>query len=375
MSDSPVSRRHFLKQATTTSIAAGTLSNLTSLAQRVPDAPGKKLGWAIVGLGSLAINQILPGFAKAEKSKVTALVSGHRDKAEKLAARYNVPTKNIYNYQNYEELKNNPDVDIIYIVLPNSMHAEYTIRGAQAGKHILTEKPMASTPKDCEDMIAACKKAGKKLMVAYRCRYEPFNQTLIKLSQDKELLGPIRAVVSDHGFNIGDPKQWRLNKALAGGGSLMDIGLYALQATRYCTGEEPTEISAMEYTDRSDIRFKEVEDMINFQLKFPSGALGQCTSSYGYAGQNRIRVIGTKGWVELEPATGYTGARLRMRIGGQLAERDIQPRDHFAMEMDHLSDCVMNNTEPLTPGEEGLRDLKYMMAIYEAARTGKTIKV
>ncbi len=375
MSESTVSRRNFIKQATTTSIAAGTLSNLATLAQRVPDPPGKKLGWAIVGLGNLAINQILPGFAKAEKSKVTALVSGHRDKAEKLAARYNVNPKNIYNYQTYDELKNNPDVDIIYIVLPNSMHAEYTVRGAQAGKHILTEKPMASTPKDCEDMIAACKKANKKLMVAYRCRYEPFNQTLIKLSQDKELLGPIRAVVSDHGFNIGDPKQWRLNKALAGGGSLMDIGLYALQATRYCTGEEPTEISAMEYTDRNDIRFKEVEDMINFQLKFPSGALGQCTSSYGYAGQNRIRVIGTKGWVELEPATGYTGARLRMRVGGQLSERDIQPRDHFAMEMDHMSDSVMNNTEPLTPGEEGLRDLKYMMAIYEAARTGKTIKL
>ncbi|MBS1807988.1 MAG: Gfo/Idh/MocA family oxidoreductase [Acidobacteria bacterium] len=374
MSDSSLSRRAFIKQTGASSVLAGAVAS-TSFAQRVPDPPGKKLGWAIVGLGNLAINQILPAFAKSEKSKVTAFVSGHRDKADKLAARYGVPAKNIYNYQNYDELKNNPDVDVIYIVLPNSMHAEYTIRGAQAGKHILTEKPMASTPKDCEEMIAACKKAGKKLMVAYRCRYEPFNQNLIKIAQDKELLGPIRVVVSDHGFNIGDPKQWRLNKALAGGGSLMDIGLYALQATRYCTGEEPTEISAMEYTDRSDIRFKEVEDMINFQLRFPSGALGQCTSSYGYAGQNRIRVIGTKGWVELEPATGYTGARLRMKIGPNLSERDIRPMDHFAAEMDHLSECVMDNKEPLTPGEEGLRDLKYMMAIYEAARTGKTVKV
>jgi predicted dehydrogenase len=370
MSDTSLTRRDFIAS----SLVAGAITT-TSVAQRVPDPPGKKLGWAIVGLGSLAINQILPGFAKSEKSKVTALVSGNREKAEKLAARYGVNSKNIYNYQTYDQLKNNPDVDIIYIVLPNSMHAEYTIRGAQAGKHILTEKPMASTPKDCEEMIAACKKAGKKLMVAYRCRYEPFNQTLIKLAQDKELLGPIRTVVSDHGFNIGDPKQWRLNKALAGGGSLMDIGLYALQATRYCTGEEPTEISAMEFTDRNDVRFKEVEDQINFQLKFPSGALGQCTSSYGYAGQNRIRVIGTKGWVELEPATGYTGARMRMKIGPNLSERDIRPVDHFAAEMDHFSDCVMNDKEALTPGEEGWRDLKYMMAIYEAARTGKTVKM
>lgn len=375
MSDSSLSRRDFIKQTGASSLIAGTALATTSLAQRVPDPPGKKLGWAIVGLGNLAINQILPAFAKCEKSKVTAFVSGHRDKADKLAARYGVPAKNIYNYENYDQLKNNPDVDIIYIVLPNGMHPEYTIRGAQAGKHVLTEKPMANTPKDCEEMIAASKKAGKKLMVAYRCRYEPFNQTLIKLSQDKDLLGPIRTVISDHGFNIGDPKQWRLNKALAGGGSLMDIGLYALQATRYCTGEEPIEVNAMEYTDRNDIRFKEVEDMINFQLRFPSGTLGQCTSSYGYAGQNHIRVVGTKGWVELEPATNYVGARMRTRFGGQLAERDIQPRDHFAAEMDHMSECVMENKEPLTPGEEGLRDLKIMMAIYEAARTGKTVKL
>ncbi|HZS06247.1 MAG TPA: Gfo/Idh/MocA family oxidoreductase [Blastocatellia bacterium] len=375
MSNSPFSRRNFIKQAATSPLIAGALTGRSAFAQRVPDPPGKKMGWAIVGLGNLAINQILPAFAKAEKAKVVALVSGHRDKAEKLAARYAVRPEDIYNYQNYDELKNNPRVDIIYIVLPNSMHAEYTIRGAQAGKHILSEKPMATSVKDCESMISACRQANRKLMVAYRCRYEPFNQNLIKLAQDKELIGPIRAVTSDHGFNIGDPKQWRLNKALAGGGSLMDIGIYALNAARYCTGEEPTEINAMEYTDRNDVRFREVEDMINFQLRFPSGALANCTSSYGYAGQNRIRVIGTKGWVELEPATSYTGARLRMRQGGQLTERDIQPRDHFAAEMDHLSECVMNDQTPLTPGEEGLRDLKYMTAIYEAAKTGKTVRV
>src|ERR1700758_4522812 len=132
----------------------------------VPDPPGKKLGWAIVGLGSLSINQILPAFAKCEKSKVVAFVSGHPDKANKLALRYNVNLKNIYNYQNYDTIKDNPEVDIIYIVLPNSMHAEYTIRGAQAGKHVLTEKPMANTPAECQQMIDAGRKASKKLMVA-----------------------------------------------------------------------------------------------------------------------------------------------------------------------------------------------------------------
>lgn len=175
MSNSSFSRRNFIKQAAASPLLAGALTSPATFTQRVPDPPGKKLGWAIVGLGNLAINQILPGFAKAEKSKVVALVSGHRDKAEKLAARYAVRPESIYNYENYEQLKNNPEVDIIYIVLPNSMHAEYTIRGAQAGKHILSEKPMATSVKDGEDMIAACRKANKKLMIAYRCQYEPFN--------------------------------------------------------------------------------------------------------------------------------------------------------------------------------------------------------
>src|SRR5262245_38535002 len=373
-----LSRRAFLKKAGSGAAIAGlsgyAMTSTFGQQLRVPDPPGKKMGFAIVGLGRLSINQILPAFAKCEKSKVVAFVTGDKAKGEKLAARYEVNPKNIYNYQNYEALRDNPEVDLVYIVLPNSMHAEYTIRAAKIGKHVLTEKPMANTPKDCEDMIKACRDANRKLMVAYRCRYEPFNQALIKITRDGEL-GPVRVVVSDHGFNIGDPTQWRLKKQLSGGGSLMDIGIYALQAARYTTGEEPTEVSAIEYTDRNDPRFKEVEDTINFQLRFPSGALAQCTSSYGYAGQNRIRVIGTKGWAELEPATSYTGLRMRVKKGSAIEERDIPRRDHFALEMDHMSECVMNNKEPSTPGEEGLRDLRIMTAIYESARIGKTIRL
>jgi predicted dehydrogenase len=373
-----LSRRNFLKKAGQGATLAGLASHLatsvTAQQLQVPNPPGKKTGFAIVGLGRLSIYQILPAFAKCEKSKVVAFVTGDRAKGEKLAARYDVNPKNIYNYQNYESLRDNPEVDVVYIVLPNGMHAEYTVRAAKIGKHVLSEKPMANTPKDCEEMIKACREANRKLMVAYRCHYEPYNQALIKIARDGDL-GPIQVVVSDHGFNIGDPTQWRLKKALSGGGSLMDIGIYALQAARYTTGEEPTEVSAMEFTDRNDPRFKEVEETINFQLRFPSGALAQCTSSYGYAGQNRIRVIGTKGWAELEPATSYTGLRMRVRKGNGLEERDLGQRDQFASEMDHMADCVMNNKEPQTPGEEGLRDLRIMMAIYESARTGKTMKL
>ena len=373
-SDNDLSRRSFLKKAGQGVVALNAAGALlgSARAQQLPERPGKKLGWAIVGLGNLTIHQILPAFAKCEHSKVVALVSGHPEKAARLAERYGVSPRAIYNYQNYDSIADNPDVDIVYIVLPNGMHAEYTIRAHRAGKHVLSEKPMANTPADCQAMIDAARKANRKLMVAYRCRYEPFNQAMIKIARDKEF-GPIQVIVADHGFNIGDPTQWRLNKELAGGGSLMDIGIYSLNAARYITGEEPAEINAVMYSTPGDVRFKEVEETITFQLRFPSGALANCSSSYGYAGQNRYRVIGTTGWFELEPATSYTGQRMRIRRGDVIEEKDIQPRDHFAAEMDHMSECVMNDKTPLTPGEEGWRDLKVMTAIYEAARTNKTV--
>ncbi len=354
--------------------AAATAGAASSPQLVVPAAPGKKTGWAVVGLGSLAINQILPAFAKCEKARVVALVSGHPDKANKLALRYGVNAKNIYNYQNYDSIRDNPEVDVIYIVLPNGLHAEYTVRGLQAGKHVLSEKPMARTPGECQQMIDAAKKANRKLMVAYRCRYEPYNREAIRMAQSGEL-GKTKVIVSEHGFNIGDPTQWRLNRELAGGGSLMDIGIYALNAARYLTGEEPTELTAMSFTTPGDPRFKEVEETINFQLRFPSGILANCSSSYGYDSQNRYRVVGTDGWVELEPATIYSNLRMRVHKKNLLEEVQLPVRDHFALEMDHMSECVMENKEPLTPGEEGLRDLTIMMKIYEAAKSGGTVKL
>ena len=377
MSDSGISRRGFigkLGQGLVAANVAGALLNDASAQLVVPDPPGKKLGWAIVGLGSLSINQILPAFAKCEKSRVTALVSGHADKANKLALRYDVSPKSIYSYQNYDSIKDNPEVDIIYIVLPNGMHAEFTVRGFQAGKHVLSEKPMANTPAECQQMIDAARKASRKLMVAYRCQYEPYNKEAIRIARSQEL-GPTQMILADTGFNMGDPRQWRLNRQLAGGGSLMDIGIYALNASRYLSGEEPTEVNAMMYSTPNDPRFKEVEEHINFQLRFPGGILANCSSSYGYFHQSHFRVMGTEARLGMDPATWYSGLRLWVERGNTIQERDLPAVDHFATEMDHMSDCVMRNKEPLTPGEEGLRDLKIMMAIYDAAKSGKTVKL
>jgi glucose-fructose oxidoreductase len=390
-SDLDLTRRNFLQAtggvmlsapligAAGTNIAAADAADAGLAAAQVPDiklppVPGKKVGFALVGLGSLAINQVMPAFAKCEKAKLTAFVSGRREKAETLAQRYGVDARHIYSYDNFDTIANDPTIDIVYIILPNSMHAEYTIRALKAGKHVLCEKPMATNVKDCEAMIAAAKAANRKLAIGYRVRHEPFNQAMIKMTRDQEF-GPPKIIAAEAGFSIGDPKQWRLRKPMAGGGSLMDIGIYALNAARFLSGEEPTEVHAMMYSTPGDVRFAEVEENVLFQLRFPSGVIANCTSSYG-SSVNRFRVFGTKGSYMLEPGSSYTGLRMFVYPGGgQTQERTLPQRDHFAGEMDHFAECVMNNTEPLTPGEEGLRDLRIMTAIYESATSGKTVKL
>jgi predicted dehydrogenase len=354
-------------------LAAASLAPLPLEAMASRTRPDRKVGWAIVGLGSYATRQILPQFRNSRYSQVTALVSGSPDKARALAQEYGVPQHGIYNYQNFDTIRNNPDVEIVYVVLPVGMHAEYTIRAARAGKHVLCEKPMANTVRECEQMIAACRQAGKKLMIGYRSRFEPHNQEAIRMAQAQEL-GPTRVITAEHGFPIGNPNQWRLNRELAGGGSMMDIGVYSVQAARYLSGEEPVEVNAMEHTDRSDPRFREVEDLVNFQLRFPSGILANCVSSYS-SSHNRYRVVGTRGWLELEPATGYTGHSMRVQVGGRTENRTPPDagRNQFVGQLDHLSECVIHDREPLVPGEEGLRDLRVITAVYQAAREKRTV--
>jgi len=372
-----ITRRGFITrvgQGLLAAQGAGVLGKDVHAQLRVPDPPGKKLGWAVVGLGSLAINQILPAFATCEKSRVVALVSGHPEKAHKLALRYGVDPKNIYNYQNYDTIRDNPEVDVIYIVLPNGMHAEYTVRGHQAGKHVLCEKPMANNPAECQQMIDAARKADRKLMIAYRCRYEPYNQEAIRIARSGEM-GPTQMILADTGFKISDPSVWRLHKQLAGGGSMMDIGIYALNASRYLTGEEPTELHAMIHSTPGDPRFKEVEEHVTFQLRFPSGILANCSSSYGYFHQSHFRVLGTEARLVMDPATWYSGLRMYKEQGNTVETMDLPVVDHFAAEMDHMSDCVIANKQPLTPGEEGLRDLTIIEAIYRAAASREAVKL
>ncbi|MGC5799817.1 Gfo/Idh/MocA family protein [Sphingomonas sp. NFX23] len=356
-------------------VAAATLAATSSGMARA--APDRKLGYAIVGLGYYGLQTIMPQFVNCEHSRVTALVSGDRAKALATAAKYGVPERSIYTYADFDRIRDNPDVDIVYVCLPNSMHAEYTIRAAKAGKHVMCEKPMAVSVAECEAMIRACKTAGKKLMIGYRCHFEPFNLEAMRLAKSGAA-GKIRYVRSEHGFVQGDPNKWRLKRALSGGGSLMDMGIYSLQAARYMTGEEPIAVTARESTDRRDPRFREVEDMIEWTLEFPSGAIAGCQSMYS-ANQNHILLMGDKGRIELEPATRYDGNKMWTgRDGRETAITSPPPgpgKTQFAGQLDHLAECILDGREPIVSGEEGLRDMRIVEAIYRSVREGRTVKL
>ncbi len=342
-----------------------------------PVQPDKRIGFAIVGLGQLTLEAIMPAFAQSRYAKPVALVSGDAAKAAKVAAQYGIEADSIYNYQNFDTIKNNAAVKVVYIVLPNGMHEEYTKRAAAAGKHVLCEKPMANTSAEAQRMVDACKKAAVKLMIAYRIQYEPHHRQVKEWVRNNRY-GKTIMIDMFNGQNIGDPTQWRLNKKLAGGGALPDIGLYCLNTARYLTGEEPLWVNAVTYSTPGDERFKEVEESVLFQMQFPSGTLINAATSYGVHEARRYRVHGSAGGnIEMDPAFPYKG--LQMKVNEVRDDKawdampSIEAKDQFALELDHMAQCVMQNKQPYTPGEEGVQDMKLMEAIYQSAKDKKPV--
>ena len=364
------------RRTTLAGIGAVGLTAAACGSAQVPPQQGRKLGYAIVGLGGYATRQIMPQFKNCRHSRLAALVSGTPAKLAEYGDEYKIPARSRYSYANFDSIRDNPDVDIVYVILPNSMHAEYTIRAARAGKHVMCEKPMAISSAECLAMIAACRQANRKLMIGYRSQLEPHNLHAIRLARSGAV-GKPGLVESEHGFPIADPSQWRLKRALSGGGSLMDIGIYSVQALRYMAGEEPVSVVATEFTDRNNIHFREVEDRLAWTFQFPSGLLGQGFSSYS-SGHNHIRLTGDKGAIDLEPGTAYGGHSMRVRTGGK--EEKVEPprtpdANQFAAQLDHLAQSVLTNRQPIASGEEGLRDLRIIEAIYRSAREGRTIRI
>jgi predicted dehydrogenase len=344
----------------------------------LPEPPAKRLKWAVVGLGSFAVGQMLPGFVASTHARMTAFVSGSPDKARDLGARYGV--SKFYDYNNFDRIADDKDIDAVYIALPVALHAEYAIRALKAGKHVLCEKPMASTVAECEAMIAASKAANRQLGIAYRVHFEPNNMDAIKRLRAGEI-GNLRYFSGEAGFVANPdypPHKWRLQKALAGGGSMYDIGIYALNAALWAVDEAPVSVTAVYSTPANDPRFKEVEGGVEWRLRFPSGISAQGASSYCWTYATRQRFFGSQGSISMDPASDYSQINMTMQ------HTDLTPTIiragsstvQFSAQIDAFCTAAAANQPHLTPGEMGLRDIRIIQAIYQSADAdGQIIKL
>ena len=330
------------------------------------------VGFAVVGLGKLSLGELIPGFRNCRTARLAALVSGHADKANRIAAEQKLSAGSVYSYENFDRIAADPRIDVVYIVLPNFMHAEYTMRALKAGKHVLCEKPMATTVADAEAMVDAAKAANRKLMIAYRCHYEPLNLYGMRLMR-RGALGKPRLVVTNMGrqASLSDPSDaWRLDMRESGGGALADMGIYGINASRYLLAEEPVEVRAQAQTDRSDPRFRTVEDLITWEFRFPSGAIASNSTSFSQAGTMAWAVYGERGKMVAEPGCFYTGNQLTITGVPGEGQPEIAETDEFAREMDWMADVVRGRAPLVSPGEEGLQDMRLIHAIQESVARG-----
>lgn len=360
------SRRNFLRQLT---VGAGAITLGSTLSSFELLLPTKKLGVALVGLGGYAGGQLSPALQQTKNCYLAGLVTGTPEKAKTWSAKYNIPQKNIYNYENFDSIAQNPDIDIVYVVLPVAMHKEFTIRAAKAGKHVICEKPMALNAADCREMIAACKQANRMLSIGYRLHFEPHNMEVMRLGQ-KAILGKVTQLETANGFTWGsDPKAWRLKKALSGGGALMDMGIYAIQGARYTLGQEPVAVKATQEKTRPEL-FKDVDETVFWELEFPGNFIAKGKSSYNH-NWGSLKAKTTNGFFELEPAYGYGG------IDGKTSNGPMQfPQiNQQAAQMDDFASCINLNKPTRVPGEEGLNDMKVIDAIYRSLDSGKQEKI
>ncbi len=364
------SRRDFLGKITMSAIGLPLLYNSADLFAASPLVPdGRVLRVAIMGLGGYG-TRVAEAMQDCTRAKLVGLISGTPSKVENWRAKYKIPEKNCYNYETFDQIKDNPDIDAVYIITPNALHKDQCLRVAKAGKHVISEKPMGLNAAEGQAMIDACKAADVHLLVGYRLHFEPKTVAAIKMRQNGEF-GKLNFFQGQTGFDIGNPAQWRLNKALAGGGSLMDIGIYSINGARYMLGEEPIWVTAQE-TKTEPEKFKEgVDETIQFQMGFPSGAVASCLSTYNMSYLDRFFLSGDNGFVEMQPSTGYGPIEGRTNKG-KLNQPHVT---HQTLQMDGMAQLIYDDVQPIAPvnGEEGLKDLKIIDAIYKAVETGEKV--
>lgn len=361
------SRRNFIEKVAVSAIGLPLVYNPANLfAAPGPSNEGPVLRVAIMGLGSYG-TRVAKGMESCKQAKLVGVISGTPSKVSDWQARYNIPDKNCYNYENFDAIKNNPDIDAVYVITPNGLHCEQAKRVAAAGKHVICEKPMGINAKEGQEMVDACKAANVKLLIGYRMHFEPKTVAVIRMRQEGEF-GKVRFFQGQSGFVIGDPTQWRLNKELAGGGAMMDIGIYSINGARYMLGEEPVWVTAQE-TKTDPVKFKEgVDETIQFQMGFPSGAVASCLSTYNMRNLDRFYITGDDGFAEMQPSTGYGPIEGRTHKG-KLTQPHIT---HQTLQMDGMAAIIFEGVQPIVPvdGKEGVKDMKIIDAIFKAVKTG-----
>ncbi len=335
------------------------------------------VGFAIVGLGNYALRQMMPRFSDAERAHISAIVSGNPEKLARVGDAYGVPEDARYSYETFADIASDDRTDAVYIVLPSGLHADWTNRAFEAGKHVLCEKPMALSSAECESMIAASRRADRKLMIAYRSHFEPHNLEAMELMA-QGAVGELRLLRTEQSYRMGPTspsENWRANRALAGGGPLEDLGIYGLQAALYLTREMPESITATTLQPANDPRFAEIFAQVSSQWRFPSGAVAQLATSYDSAGINMVEARGTTGALIMNPATGYSGQTLTLAGSERREINPGDPRVQFARQLDHLADVIRDDAPIRAPGEMGLRDVRLIEAIYASAAAGQTMRL
>src|SRR5215831_9651029 len=370
------SRRDFLQKLAISALAFPLISIPSDEEERKRIAEhtrfdGPMLRVAIMGLGSYG-TRVAEAMVACKRAKLTGVISGTPSKIKAWQAKYNIPDKNCYNYENFDHIKDNPDIDAVYVITPNALHHDEVIRVAKAGKHVICEKPMAINAAEGQEMVDACKKAKVQLLVGYRMHFEPKTLEIIRMRNAGEL-GKVMYFQGLSGFRIGDPGQWRLNKQLSGGGAMMDIGIYSVNGARYMVGEEPVWVTAQE-TKTDLVKFREgVDETIEFQFGFPGGAVASCLSTYSMNYLDRFFLTAEKGFAELLPATGYGPIQGRT-MKGELTQPHVT---HQTVQMDEMAGIILDGKKPIVAvdGAEAVKDLKLMDAIYQAAKTGIKVQL
>ncbi|KRG42977.1 glucose-fructose oxidoreductase [Stenotrophomonas panacihumi] len=361
MSSNPWSRRQVLKGA-----LGAMAASAWPLGALAATPPRKPLGVALVGLGGYSEGRLAPALQLTKHCRLAGIVTGTPAKAKAWQARYQLPDRNIYDYDNFASIADNPDIDVVYVVLPNSLHGKYTIAAAEAGKHVWCEKPMAMNAAEAQRMIDACNRNKVKLAIGYRMHHEPNTRRIISWVDEKPY-GAIRRVRAEAGFSAFDEDSrgnWRLDPA-RGGGAMYDMGVYALNGARYATGLEPVAVSARHETRRPQI-FTGVDETTRFTLEFPGGIVGDCATSFGI-NMNQLHVDCERGWYELAPFQSYDGIKGRTSDGKVL---DARVQHQQALQMDEDALAIMQGTPLRAPGEEGLADMRVMDAIFASAKAG-----